>query len=107
MEVLSPELQQVAKATLAPVPVVALDQPSRLNARTSPVLLPSVPVSAPAPTSTSTGQTGQLSSQSELLSAQSRSTGTIPPCVLPANQLLVPTTQYQYSFPMEDETAPR
>ena len=42
MEVLSPELQQVAKATLAPVPVVASDQPSRPNARTSPALLPSV-----------------------------------------------------------------
>ena len=33
--------------------------------------------------------------------------GTIPPHVLPANQPLVPATQYQYSFPMEDETAPR
>ena len=40
MEVLSPELQRVAKATLAPAPVVASDQPSRPNARTSPVLLP-------------------------------------------------------------------
>ena len=103
MEVLSPELQRAAKATLAPVPVVASDQPSRLNARTSPVLLPS----APAPASTSTSQSGQLSSQSRLSSAQSRLTGTIPPCVLPANQLLVPAAQYQYSFPMEDDTAPR
>ena len=33
--------------------------------------------------------------------------GTIPPHVLPANQLLVPTTQYQYLFPMEDKTASR
>ena len=94
MEVLSPELQQAAKATPAPVPVVASDQPSRLNTRTSPALLPSAPVSAPAPASTSTGQSGQPSSQSRLSSAQSRSTGTIPPCVPPANQPLVPTTQY-------------
>ena len=93
MEVLSPELQRVAKATLAPAPVVASDQPSRLNARTSPVLLPSVPVSTPAPALTSTGQSG--------------STGTIPPRVLPANQPLVPAAQYRYSFPMEDNTAPR
>ena len=103
MEGLSPELQQAAKVTLAPVPVVALDQPSRPNARTSPVLLPSVPV----PASTSTGQSGQSSSQSGPSSAQSRSTGTIPPHVIPANQPLVPATQYQYSFPMEDNTAPR
>ena len=100
MEVLSPELQRVAKATPALVPVVASDQPSRLNARTSPALLPSAPVSAPAPALTSTGQSRQSS-------AQSGSTGTIPPCVLPANQPLVPTTQYWYSFPMEDKTAPR
>ena len=33
--------------------------------------------------------------------------GTIPPHVLPDNQLLVPTTQYQYLFPMEDKTASR
>ena len=78
MEVLSPELQRAAKATPAPAPVVALDQPSRPNARASPVLLPSVLVSVPAPASTSTGQSG-------LSSAQSRSTGTIPPRVLPAN----------------------
>ena len=97
----------MAKATPAPAPVVASDQPSRLNARTSPVLLPSAPVPTPAPASTSTGQSGQLSSQSRLSSAQSRSTGTIPPCVLPANQLLVPTAQYWYSFPMEDDTVPR
>ena len=107
MEVLSPELQQAAKATLAPVLVVASDQPSRLNARTSPVLLPSVPVSVPAPASTSTGQTRQSSSQSGLSSAQSGSTSTIPPRVLPANQPLVPTAQYQYLFSMEDDTAPR
>ena len=42
MEVLSPELQQVAKATPAPVPVVASDQPSRLNART--VTIEDVPI---------------------------------------------------------------
>ena len=107
MEVLSPELQRVAKATLAPVPVVASDQPFRPNARPSPVLLPSVPVSMPAPASTSTGQPGQSSSQSGQSSAQSGSTGTIPPCILPANQLLVPAAQYWYSFPMEDDTAPR
>ena len=107
MEVLSPELQQVAKATLAPAPVVASDQPSRLNARTSPVLLPSAPVSVPVPALTSTGQAGQLSSQSRLSSAQSGLTGTMPPHVLPANQPLVPATQYRYMFPMEDETAPR
>ena len=107
MEVLSPELQQAARATPAPAPIVALDQPSRLNARTSPALLPSVPVSAPAPASTSTGQSRQPSSQSRPSSAQSGSTGTIPPHVLPANQLLVITTQYWYSFPMEDNTAPR
>ena len=86
---------------------MALDQPSRPNARASPALLPSVPVSAPVPALTSTGQSGQSSSQSRLSSAQSRSTGTIPPHVLPANQLLVPAAQYQYSFPMEDNTAPR
>ena len=102
-EVLSPELQQAAKATPAPVPVVASDQPSRLNTRTSPVLLPSTP----APALTSTGQSRLSSSQSRLSSAQSRSTGTIPPHVLPANQLLVPAAQYQYSFPIEDNTAPR
>ena len=107
MEGLSPELQRTAKATPAPVPVVASDQPSRLNARISPVLLSSVPVSVPAPASTSTGQSRQSSSQSGLSSAQSRSTGTIPPHVLPANQPLVPTTQYWYLFPMEDDTAPR
>ena len=107
MEVLSPELQRAAKATPAPVPVVALDQPSRLNARASPALLPSVPVSVPVPALTSTGQSGQFSSQSGLSFAQSRLTGTIPPCVLPANQPLVPAAQYWYSFPMEDDTAPR
>ena len=94
MAVLSPELQQAAKATPAPVPVVASDQPSRPNARTSPVLLPSVPVSAPVPALTSTGQSGQPSSQSRPSSAQSRLTGTIPPCVPPANQPLVPAAQY-------------
>ena len=31
----------------------------------------------------------------------------MPPRVLPTNQPLVPATQYRYSFPMEDETAPR
>ena len=107
MEVLSPELQRAAKATPAPAPVVASDQPSRLNARTSPVLLPSAPVPTPAPALTSTGQSRQSSSQSGLSSAQSGSTGTIPPRILPANQPLVPAAQYQYSFPMEDDTAPR
>ena len=101
MEVLSPELQQAAKATLALAPVVASDQPSRPNARTSPAVLPS------APALTSTGQTRQSSSQSGLSSAQSGSTSTIPPRVLPANQPLVPTAQYQYLFSMEDDTAPR
>ena len=107
MEVLSPELQRAAKATPAPVPVVASDLPSRPNARTSPALLPSVPVSVPAPALTSTGQSGQPSSQSRPSSAQSGPTGTIPPHVPPANQPLVPTTQYRYLFPMEDDTAPR
>ena len=107
MEVLSPELQRATKATLAPAPVVALDQPSRPNARTSPALLPSVPVSVPEPASTSTGQSRQLSSQSGPSTVQFKLTGTIPPCVLPANQLLVPAAQYQYSFTMEDDTTPR
>ena len=89
------------------MPAVASDQPSRPNARTSPALLPSMPVSVPVPASTSTGQSRQLSSQSGPSSAQSRSTGTIPPHVLPANQPLVPAAQYWYSFPMEDNTAPR
>ena len=71
------------------------------------MLLPSTPVSVPAPASTSTGQSRQSSSQSRPSSAQSGLTGTIPPHVLPANQLLVPTAQYWYSFPMEDDTAPR
>ena len=97
----------MAKATPAPAPVAALAQPSRLNARASPVLLPPVPISAPVPAPTSTGQSRQLSSQSGLSSAQSGSTGTIPPCVLPANQPLVPAAQYQYLFSMEDDTAPR
>ena len=107
MEVLSPELQQAAKATLAAVPVATSDQPSGPGARASPVLLPPAPVPAPVPTSTSTGQSRQLSSQSVLSSAQSGSTGTIPPCVPLANQPFVPSAQYWYSFPMEDETAPQ
>ena len=86
---------------------MASDQPSRPNARTSPAFLPSVPVSVPVPASTSTGQSRQPSSQSGPLSAQSGLTGTIPPRVLPANQPLVPATQYQYLFPMEDNTVPR
>ena len=71
------------------------------------MLLPSAPVPTPAPALTSTGQSRQLSSQSGLSSAQSGSTGTIPPRILPANQPLVPAAQYQYSFPMEDDTVPR
>ena len=106
MEFFLPELQQAAKATLAPAQVAALDQPSRLGTRASCVLLPSAPVSVPVPASTSTGQSRQLSSQSMPLSAQCGSTGTIPPCVPQANQPLVPSAQYQYLFPMEDETAP-
>ena len=97
----------MTKATLAPVPVVASDWPSSLNARTSPVLPPSVPVSVPVHALTSTSQSGQSSSQSGLSSAQSGLTGTIPPHILPANQLLVPTAQYWYLFPREDNTAPR
>ena len=71
------------------------------------MLLPSAPVAVPAHASTSTGQSGQLSSQSGPLSAQSGLTGTIPPLVLPAHQPLVPAIQHQYLFPMEDDTAPR
>ena len=97
----------MAKGTLASVPVAASAQPSRLNARASPVLLPSASISVLVPALTSTGQSGQSFSQPRLSSAQSGSTGTIPPCVLPANQPLVPAAQYQYLFSMEDDTAPR
>ena len=76
MEILLSELQQVASAT------PASDQSSRPSVRASPALIPAAPITVLMPASTSTGQSGLLSSQSGV-------TGTIPPYVPPTNKSLV------------------
>ena len=102
MEILSPELQQ--DACTPPAPAIVSYQPSRLSMKANNALIPSVSISAPSlmpvPVSTPSGQ-------SRLSSAQSGVAGTIPPHAPPADQSLVPTWQYRYSFSLEDETAPQ
>ena len=76
MEIHLSELQQVASVT------PASDQSSRPSVRASPALIPAAPITVLMPASTSTGQSGPLSSQSGV-------TGTIPPYVPPTNKSLV------------------
>lgn len=106
-EILSPKLQQAAKATPSspsPAPVAASDRPSRPSAKADDVLIASVPIPAhipaPVPVSISSAQSGSLS-------AQSGAAGIIPPHAPPADQSLVTTRRYRYLFPLVDETAPR